>query len=249
MTNNTSTFTPSTQILEAAEKAQALADAGKPIARFLSPEIQETVDGVQKIANALNSTGKALRHFGFDEAEPEVTTSEIELIPTDDLQIVDNMNPTFADFVPDSLRPSTYVIEGGQVLQENGWTGTGQAIETAGHVMRAFGYDEAEADGLTRTAPTMPAFDTVVDTIPETWEPGTNYEFTKPKPVSEAMKETSGIVGAAAGIVAAPAPPLGVAYGAAAGVLYLGGAIAGAFGFDVDASEPYISEVGVDSLA
>ena len=76
MTNNTSTFTPSTQILEAAEQAQALADAGKPIARFLSPEIQETVDGVQKISNALNATGEALRHFGFDESEPE-TFSQI----------------------------------------------------------------------------------------------------------------------------------------------------------------------------
>ena len=72
MTNNTSTFTPSTQILEAGEKAQAFADAGKPLARFFSPEIQETVDGVEKIANALNSTGEALRHFGFDEDEDEV---------------------------------------------------------------------------------------------------------------------------------------------------------------------------------
>ena len=60
-------------------------------------------------------------HFGFDEAEPEVTTSEVELISTDDSQIVDNMNPRFSDFVPDSLRPSTYVIEGGQALREKFW--------------------------------------------------------------------------------------------------------------------------------
>ena len=58
-------------------------------------------------------------HFGFDEAETEVTTSEVELISTDDSQMVDNMNPRISDFVPDILRPSTYVIEGGQALREN----------------------------------------------------------------------------------------------------------------------------------
>ena len=60
-------------------------------------------------------------HFGFDEAEPEVTTSEVELISTDDSQMVDNMNPRISDFVPDSLRPATYVIEGGQALRDNFW--------------------------------------------------------------------------------------------------------------------------------
>lgn len=74
MTNNTSTFTPSTQILEAGEKAQALADAGNALKPFFSPEIQETVDGVDKIANAMNATGEAMRHFGFDEAEPDSIT-------------------------------------------------------------------------------------------------------------------------------------------------------------------------------
>ena len=60
-------------------------------------------------------------HFGFDETEPEVSTPEVELISTDDSQIVDNMNPRFSDIVPDSLRPSTYVIEGGQALREDFW--------------------------------------------------------------------------------------------------------------------------------
>ena len=71
MTNNTSTFKLSTQILEAAEQAQALADAGKALKPFFSPEIQETVDGVDKIANVMKATGEAMRHFGFDEAENE----------------------------------------------------------------------------------------------------------------------------------------------------------------------------------
>lgn len=74
MTNNTFTFTPSTQILEAVKQAKALANAGKALNPFFSTEIQETVDGVDKIANALNSTGEALKHFGFDEAEPDSIT-------------------------------------------------------------------------------------------------------------------------------------------------------------------------------
>jgi hypothetical protein len=74
MTNNTFTFTPSTQILEAVKQAKALANAGKALNPFFSTEIQETVNGVDKIANALNSTGEALKHFGFDEAEPDSIT-------------------------------------------------------------------------------------------------------------------------------------------------------------------------------
>ena len=233
MTNNTSTFTPSTQILEAGEKAQALADAGKTLKPFLPQEAQQAVEGVDRVAQAFTATGRALEHFGFDEAEMEVTTSDVELIPTDHSPVVDNLNPTWGDLVPDSLRPSTYVIEGGQALQETGWKGTGQAIETAGQVMRAFGFDEAEADGLTGTGPTMPAFDE-----------------DEPLKTSDALKGTAGIVGAAGGIMAvtpaAPAAPFVAAYG---GVLYLGGTVLGAFGLDVDESEPYIPEVGVDALA
>ena len=76
MTNNTSTFTPSTQILEAGEKAQALADAGKTLKPFLPQEAQQAVEGVDRVAQAFTATGRALEHFGFDEAEPE-TFSQI----------------------------------------------------------------------------------------------------------------------------------------------------------------------------
>ena len=71
MTNTNSTITPSTQILEAARKAQALADAGKALKPFLPQDSRETVEGVEKVANALKATGEAMKHFGFDEAEPE----------------------------------------------------------------------------------------------------------------------------------------------------------------------------------
>ena len=107
-------------------------------------------------------------------------------------------------------------------------------------------------DGLTRTAPTMLAYDTVVDTIPETWEPGTNYEINvKVKKPSESMKEGAGILGAASGVATGTGvgAPLGALYGVAAGVSYLGGTIFGAFGLDEHESEPYIPEVGVDALA
>ena len=71
MTSTNSTITPSTQILEAARKAQALADAGKALKPFLPQDSRETVEGVEKVANALKATGEAMKHFGFDEAEPE----------------------------------------------------------------------------------------------------------------------------------------------------------------------------------
>ena len=73
MTTTTSTFTSSTQILEAGEQAQALADAGKALKPFLPQEAQQTIQGVEEVANALNATGQALKHFGFDEAHEEDT--------------------------------------------------------------------------------------------------------------------------------------------------------------------------------
>ena len=69
MTATPSTFTPSTQILEAGEKAQALVDAGNALKPLLPEEAKETLEGAEKIANALTATGKAMQHFGFDEAE------------------------------------------------------------------------------------------------------------------------------------------------------------------------------------
>ena len=79
MTNNTSTFTPSTQILEAGEKAQALADAGKTLKPFLPQEAQQAVEGVDRVAQAFTATGRVLEHFGFDEAE------SIDSIPVEDI--------------------------------------------------------------------------------------------------------------------------------------------------------------------
>ena len=226
-------FKPSVQFLEAGEKGQQFANAANTFKPFLPQEARQSIEGIDKVSQAFTATGRALEHFGFDEAEPDVTTSEVELISTDDSQIVDNMNPRFSDFVPDSLRPSTYVIEGGQALIENGWERTGEAIGTAGHVMRVFGFDEAEADGLTGTAPTMPAFDKDED-----------YKY------SDALKDTAGLYGAAGGIMAiTPAAPAAPWVGAAGGILWVGGAVLGAFGLDVDESEPYIPEVGVDALA
>ena len=108
MTNNTSTFTPSTQILEAGEKAQALADAGKTLKPFLPQEAQQTVEGVEKIANALNSTGEALRHFGFDEDESY--SSDF----TSEPQVWESIDPFFSPIttLPSVIEP-VGVIEPG----------------------------------------------------------------------------------------------------------------------------------------
>ena len=50
--------------------------------------------------------------------------------------------------VPDELLPSTYVIEAGETLRENGWNTLGQGVENVGQVMRSFGFDEDENDDL-----------------------------------------------------------------------------------------------------
>ena len=63
----TTTFKPSVQFLEAGEKAQEFTNAANTFKPFLPQEAQQAVKGVDKVANALNSTGEALKHFGFDE--------------------------------------------------------------------------------------------------------------------------------------------------------------------------------------
>ena len=63
----TTTFKPSVQFLEAGEKAQEFTNAANTFKPFLPQEAQQAVEGVDKVANALNSTGEALKHFGFDE--------------------------------------------------------------------------------------------------------------------------------------------------------------------------------------
>ena len=63
----TTTFKPSVQFLEAGEKVQEFTNAANTFKPFLPQEAQQAVEGVDKVANALNSTGEALKHFGFDE--------------------------------------------------------------------------------------------------------------------------------------------------------------------------------------
>ena len=256
MTTSTSTFTPSTQILEAGEQAQALADAGQALKPFFSPEIQETVDGVSKVADALNATGEALKHFGFDEAEPEATTSEVELIPTDvstdnpstgfplallpvlpllptlPVDWSDKFNPESIDeLFPDNVKPSTGVIAAGETLQTIGLTGPGAALQAAGQTMRSFGFDEAEEDSITGGGQTM---DTDVD-------------------------DDLGIVFTGAAIAAAIWGGIKVAAPAAAKIVAEAAIVYGttkaieAATSDIDSDEglaqPWLPEIGVDVLA
>ena len=77
-----------------------------------------------------------------------MTTTTSTFTPSTHTLEVDRMNFTPADLIPDSLRLSTYVIEAGEHLQDNGWNGLGADVETAGHIMRVFGFDEAEEEIL-----------------------------------------------------------------------------------------------------
>ena len=150
MTTYTS-FKPSVQFLEAGEKGQQFANAANTFKPLLPQEARQSIEGIDKVSQAFTATGRALEHFGFDEAEPEVTTSEVELSPTDNSPVANNLGTHWLDsmypnFVPDSLRPSTYVIGAGEHLQGNGWESLGKDVKAAGQTMRAFGFDEAEFD-------------------------------------------------------------------------------------------------------
>ena len=113
---------------------------------------------------------QVMKQAGFDEAEPEITTSEVELIPTDSSQMTDNisidpfMNLTFGDLVPDSLRPSTYVIGAGEHLQGNGWESLGMGVEAAGQTIRSFGFDEAVGNSDEKHISPFPFWDVVEPT-------------------------------------------------------------------------------------
>ena len=72
-------FKPSVQFLEAGEKGQQFANAANNFRPFLPQEAHQSIEGVEKIAKAFTATGRALEHFGFDEAGPEFTASQVAL--------------------------------------------------------------------------------------------------------------------------------------------------------------------------
>ena len=72
-------FKPSAQFLEAGEKGQQFANAANNFRPFLPQEAHRSIEGVEKIAKAFTATGRALEHFGFDEAGPEVSASQVDL--------------------------------------------------------------------------------------------------------------------------------------------------------------------------
>ena len=71
-----SSFKPSVQFLEAGEKAQQFANAANTFKPFLPQEARQSIEGVDKVAQAFTATGRALEHFGFDEAEPELDQAD-----------------------------------------------------------------------------------------------------------------------------------------------------------------------------
>ena len=70
MTTYTS-FKPSVQFLEAGEKAQEFGNAANTFKPFLPQEARQSIEGIDKVSQAFTATGRALEHFGFDEAEED----------------------------------------------------------------------------------------------------------------------------------------------------------------------------------
>ena len=65
-------FKLSVQFLEAGEKAQQFANAANTFKPLLSQEARQSIEGIDKVSQAFTATGRALEHFGFDEAEDEI---------------------------------------------------------------------------------------------------------------------------------------------------------------------------------
>ena len=72
-------FKPSVQFLEAGEKGQQFANAANTFKPFLPQEARQSIEGIDKVAQAFTATGRALEHFGFDEADPQVIASQADL--------------------------------------------------------------------------------------------------------------------------------------------------------------------------
>ena len=75
-------FKPSVQFLEAGEKGQQFANAANTFKPLLSQEARQSIEGIDKVAQAFTATGRALEHFGFDEADPQVIASQVCLLYT-----------------------------------------------------------------------------------------------------------------------------------------------------------------------
>ena len=70
-------FKPSVQFLEAGEKGQQFANAANTFKPLLSQEVRQSIEGIDKVSQAFTSTGRALEHFGFDEAEDEIIGGDV----------------------------------------------------------------------------------------------------------------------------------------------------------------------------
>ena len=96
--------------------------------------------------------------------------------------------------VPDELLPSTYVIEAGETLRENGWNTLGQGVENVGQVMRSFGFDEAEDEiiggpNLQDQLKEAKQQIRVAKHVARTWKDYNEYDPNNPNPTIRKIEE------------------------------------------------------------
>ena len=137
-------FKPSVQFLEAGEKGQQFANAANTFKPFLPQEARQSIEGIDKVSQAFTATGRALEHFGFDEAEPEAADS---LQPRYQylLENIFNM-PEIA--ISMEVTPPTVVFKDGQPVKAAPLNGTDQ-------VMGALAFDQADQDSITASGQTI----------------------------------------------------------------------------------------------
>ena len=137
-------FKPSVQFLEAGEQGQQFANAANTFKPFLPQEARQSIEGIDKVSQAFTATGRALEHFGFDEAEPEAADS---LQPRYQylLENIFNM-PEIA--ISMEVTPPTVVFKDGQPVKAAPLNGTDQ-------ITGALAFDQADQDSITASGQTI----------------------------------------------------------------------------------------------
>ena len=110
-------FKPSAQFLDAGEKAQEFTNAANTFKPFLPQEAYHSIESVKKIAKAFTATGRALEHFGFNEAGPDVTASQVDLISTAKSEEIGGESRTI---VPIPIPPYYYYSDENETVNADG---------------------------------------------------------------------------------------------------------------------------------
>ena len=110
-------FKLSVQFLEAGEKGQQFANAANTFKPFLPQEARQSIEGIDKVSQAFTATGRALEHFGFDEADPQFIASQVDLNSSANAEEIGGESRTI---VPIPIPPYYYYSDENETVGADG---------------------------------------------------------------------------------------------------------------------------------